>query len=517
MKVTDSSGKVLLDNTHPNGDPVVSRPVADNVTDILKGVISQGTGNPNANLGRPAAGKTGTTEGFHDAWFVGYTPTLSTAVWMGNSDSETKSLVDIDGVGQVFGGTIPAQAWHDFMVQALQGVPVTDFSQPPPLVAPPTTQPQGVSQGSQQTPAQTGQGGPYLFEPPTPSAQEPTTTTTSPSSLGHHDDHPAAPQHDHDDRAAARRGLPRRGSGQGLGTSRRAETRPRAVEDLVAGGLDGHPEVDPVRGEAERVVRARGDAHDVTLAVDQRTSLERGAHGGVGLDHVGRCVGDGAGRDRPAGRPQAGDGVDPVTDLERRVAGREVHRLDVVPVDRQESEVLGRLPGPQRRRGVGVALAHVDRGSRLVRRGLDRGVGGDHQGLAVAGRDGERRADRGLTVGVHGVHEPHRRLGLLEQVGDGRALGLHALDGAEGALDGRLGVGLIGLDGAHGGLEALVEAVDERAHPLLGLVEAVLVVGVEDRAAQRCTHRGGHDERDHAPNGLGQQPLAPRHGLRRVG
>ena len=181
MKVTDSSGKVLLDNTHPNGDQVVSRPVADNVTDILKGVISQGTGNPNANLGRPAAGKTGTTEGFHDAWFVGYTPTLSTAVWMGNSDSETKSLVGINGVGQVFGGTIPAQAWHDFMVQALQGVPVTDFSQPPPLIAPPT-QPQGVSQGSQQTPAQTGQGGPYLLEPPTPSAQEPTTTTTSPSS-----------------------------------------------------------------------------------------------------------------------------------------------------------------------------------------------------------------------------------------------------------------------------------------------------------------------------------------------
>jgi penicillin-binding protein 1A len=182
IKVTDSSGNVLLDNSHPNGDQVVSRPVADNVTDILKGVISQGTGNPNAVLGRPAAGKTGTTEAFHDAWFVGYTPTLSTSVWMGYSDSETKSLTSINGVGQVFGGTIPAQAWHDFMLQALQGVPVTDFSQPPPLIAPPTTQPQGVSQGSQQTPDQTGQGGPYLFEPPNPQAQEPTTTTAPSSS-----------------------------------------------------------------------------------------------------------------------------------------------------------------------------------------------------------------------------------------------------------------------------------------------------------------------------------------------
>jgi penicillin-binding protein 1A len=182
IKVTDSSGKVLLDNSHPNGDQVVSRPVADNVTDILKGVITQGTGNPNANIGRPAAGKTGTTEGFHDAWFVGYTPTLSTAVWMGDSDSETRPLTNIKGVGQVYGGTIPAQVWHDFMMQALQNVPVTDFSQPPPLTPPPSTVPQGVSQGSQQTPAQTGQGGPYLLQPPTPQAQEPTTTTTSPSS-----------------------------------------------------------------------------------------------------------------------------------------------------------------------------------------------------------------------------------------------------------------------------------------------------------------------------------------------
>jgi membrane peptidoglycan carboxypeptidase len=153
--------------------------VADNVTDILKGVISQGTGNPNAVLGRPAAGKTGTTEGFHDAWFVGYTPTLSTAVWMGNFDSESKPLTGVKGVGEVYGGTIPAQAWHDFMIQALQGVPVTDFSQPPPLVAPP---PPGVSQGAQQTPDQTGQGGPYVLQPTTPQAQEPTTTTAPPSS-----------------------------------------------------------------------------------------------------------------------------------------------------------------------------------------------------------------------------------------------------------------------------------------------------------------------------------------------
>jgi penicillin-binding protein 1A len=67
--------------------------VADNVTKVLQGVITGGTGTA-AQLGRPAAGKTGTTSNYTNAWFVGYTPTLSTAVWMGNAASQPPSMGD---------------------------------------------------------------------------------------------------------------------------------------------------------------------------------------------------------------------------------------------------------------------------------------------------------------------------------------------------------------------------------------------------------------------------------------
>ncbi len=131
MKVTDANGKVLEDNTKRQGKRVLTEAVADNVTDALKGVISGGTGG-GANIGRPegSAGKTGSTENNADAWFVGYTPALSTAIWMGYSDSNTKSLRNIKGVSTVFGGTIPASTWKDYMGQALKNAPTADFPKP---------------------------------------------------------------------------------------------------------------------------------------------------------------------------------------------------------------------------------------------------------------------------------------------------------------------------------------------------------------------------------------------------
>src|SRR5205814_1508911 len=102
--------------------------IADNVTDVLRGVIAGGTGT-GANIGRPAAGKTGTTDNFGNAWFVGYTPTLSTAVWYGNSDGELSDPLPHG----TYGGTLPASTWHNFMLNALKDVPATDFNQPAPL------------------------------------------------------------------------------------------------------------------------------------------------------------------------------------------------------------------------------------------------------------------------------------------------------------------------------------------------------------------------------------------------
>ena len=87
---------------------VFSDGVAFTATDILETVISGGTGTA-ANIGCPAAGKTGTTDDFTDAWFVGYTPELSTAVWVGRPDSRTSLGYN------AFGGTLAAPIWQDYM------------------------------------------------------------------------------------------------------------------------------------------------------------------------------------------------------------------------------------------------------------------------------------------------------------------------------------------------------------------------------------------------------------------
>src|SRR5439155_4171066 len=90
-----------------------------------QGVISHGTGTA-ANIGRPAAGKTGTAENYQDAWFCGYVPQLVTCVWVGYPHREL-SMQYIEGYAAVFGGTIPASIWHEFMTQALTDVPAESF------------------------------------------------------------------------------------------------------------------------------------------------------------------------------------------------------------------------------------------------------------------------------------------------------------------------------------------------------------------------------------------------------
>ena len=124
-------------------------------TQVLKTVIQYGTGTA-ANYGCPAAGKTGTTSNYTDAWFVGYTPQLSTAVWVGYPNSDVY-MNDVNGLGPGYGGTLAAPIWHDFMQAASNGY-CNDFPQPavpwqgveyfgkhatsayvPPVIAPTTT------------------------------------------------------------------------------------------------------------------------------------------------------------------------------------------------------------------------------------------------------------------------------------------------------------------------------------------------------------------------------------------
>jgi penicillin-binding protein 1A len=113
------------------GDPTPNRVFSDGeayaATKVLETVITSGTGTA-AEYGCPAAGKTGTTSNYTDAWFVGYTPQLSTAVWVGYPHMTT-SMDDVNGLGPGFGGTLAAPIWHDFMEAASDGY-CGDFPEP---------------------------------------------------------------------------------------------------------------------------------------------------------------------------------------------------------------------------------------------------------------------------------------------------------------------------------------------------------------------------------------------------
>jgi penicillin-binding protein 1A len=126
-RVDHRNGKSVID--HPaEPERRISAALAWQVNDILKGVIGGGTGTA-ANIGRPAAGKTGTNQAYRDAWFVGYTPQLAVAVWMGNPTSQ-ESMYDVQGQ-RVSGGSFPARVWHDFMAVAMANQEALDWPKPP--------------------------------------------------------------------------------------------------------------------------------------------------------------------------------------------------------------------------------------------------------------------------------------------------------------------------------------------------------------------------------------------------
>ena len=121
----------------PDGKTYVNTPVAVQavpaddaleVTQAMKGVIAHGTG-VNANIHRPAAGKTGTTSDFKDAWFVGSTPQRTTAVWVGYENPARPMRTQYAG-SPVFGGTFPALIWNQYMTNAMRGLPRDDWAPP---------------------------------------------------------------------------------------------------------------------------------------------------------------------------------------------------------------------------------------------------------------------------------------------------------------------------------------------------------------------------------------------------
>jgi penicillin-binding protein 1A len=125
-EVRAAGGEVLFRRTGSGLGPVVAPDKLAELNRLLQGVIEHGTGRA-AQIGRPAAGKTGTSQSFRDAWFIGYTADLVAGVWLGNDDAAV--MPGINGAG-VTGGGLPARLWAAFMTRAHDGLPVRPLTVP---------------------------------------------------------------------------------------------------------------------------------------------------------------------------------------------------------------------------------------------------------------------------------------------------------------------------------------------------------------------------------------------------
>jgi membrane peptidoglycan carboxypeptidase len=160
QKVVDRSGQVV-ERAQQQCRRAIPADVAAEETAMLEGVIRSGTGTA-ANIGRPAAGKTGTGDNYQDAWFLGYVPQLATGVWVGYAQGEIP-MPSVPGYGPGFGGVLAAPIWHDFMLAATRGMSPRPFPPPPiPLgggvAPPPTSAPPPTTTPPTPSPSPTGNG-----------------------------------------------------------------------------------------------------------------------------------------------------------------------------------------------------------------------------------------------------------------------------------------------------------------------------------------------------------------------
>jgi penicillin-binding protein 1A len=139
QKVTkeENGDEVIVEEHRLTGERALSRDEAAVVTQALRGVITEGTASYyhdlDAEIGRPAAGKTGTTNNFVDAWFIGYIPQLTTSVWVGYPD-ERRPMVNINGLSEINGENYPLDIWSLYMQSAGQMFPEQQFDVPSPYL-----------------------------------------------------------------------------------------------------------------------------------------------------------------------------------------------------------------------------------------------------------------------------------------------------------------------------------------------------------------------------------------------
>lgn len=129
LEVRDQNGNKIYED-HPRKKIALSENTAYLITDMLRGVIMRGTGR-GAMIDRPAAGKTGTSSDYTNAWFVGYTPDLLASVWIGNDSQKIPVKID----GNVIGSGLAAQIWGAFMRRALVNTLPSDFPVPSGIVS----------------------------------------------------------------------------------------------------------------------------------------------------------------------------------------------------------------------------------------------------------------------------------------------------------------------------------------------------------------------------------------------
>ncbi len=128
LRIEDPEGDVLFE-ANPRPKQVLNSWVAWQATEIMRKVILYGTGTA-ANIGRPAAGKTGTAQEWRDAWFAGFIPQLSGAVWVGFPQGQISMVYPTVRISRVTGGSFPAQIWHAFMSAVTERMPFRDFRDP---------------------------------------------------------------------------------------------------------------------------------------------------------------------------------------------------------------------------------------------------------------------------------------------------------------------------------------------------------------------------------------------------
>jgi penicillin-binding protein 1A len=171
-KIENSKGEVIYEASRTTYTRVLSIDTVAKMVTMMKQVILQGTGKA-ANIGRPAAGKTGTTDSYRDAWFIGFTPDIVTGVWVGNDNNKPNK--------NVTGGTLPAKIWADYMRVATKNTPVTDFPYPAVDLKPQKLKPSDVTEAPENAPANSVNTKDLEMPPTIPTEEENLQDTELPS------------------------------------------------------------------------------------------------------------------------------------------------------------------------------------------------------------------------------------------------------------------------------------------------------------------------------------------------